>query len=509
MSNDKSFKSGNIVESKNQAGGASKTLPVDSSNESRAVTAEGCAVTIEGLKHSGLSNKDRSLANIEIRTDTDALKTYGKDWTKHFTANPQAIAFPRTTEQVRDLVLWARKNKTALVPSGGRTGLSAGAYATNRELVVSLEKMNKIIEFNKLDQSIKCEAGVITEHLQRHAWENGYFYPVDFAARGSSQIGGNVATNAGGIKVIRYGLTRQWVVGLKVVTGTGEILDLNKSLVKNATGYDLRQLFIGSEGTLGIITEVTVGLAKQPKDPVVFVLGTNELNSIMQIYSRFKQQFVLSAYEMFTDVALKYIVSQGHAQKPFATDAKYYVLLELEHESDSSIERAIELFSELEELKIVVDGTVSQSPKQAQELWKLRENITEATSHKQPYKNDVSVRVSRVPEFLVEMSAILKKEHPDFEVVWFGHVGDGNLHINILKPDNISSAEFVARCKRVDEVLFQMIERLEGSISAEHGVGLVKKPFLHHTRSAAEIAFMKNIKLVFDPDRIMNPGKIF
>lgn len=445
---------------------------------------------------------------IEIRTDADSLKTYGKDWTKHFTPNPQGIAFPRTTEQVRDLVLWARKTKTALVPSGGRTGLSAGAYATNKELVVSFEKMNKILELNTFDQTIKCEAGVVTEQLQKYAWEKGYFYPVDFAARGSSHIGGNVATNAGGIKVIRYGLTRQWVTGLKVVTGTGEILELNKSLVKNATGYDLRQLFIGSEGTLGLITEVTVALTRQPKEPVVMVLGTNELTSIMTIYSRYKQNFELSAYEMFTDVALKYIVGQGHAQKPFETPAKYYILIELEHENDEYIEKALELFTQLAEEGVVVDGTVSQSPKQAQELWKLRENITEATSHKQPYKNDVSVRVSRVPEFLIEMSAIIQKEHPDFEVVWFGHVGDGNLHINILKPDNLTSEQFVSRCKKVDEVMFKMIERLEGSISAEHGVGLVKKAFLQHTRSAPEISIMRQIKAVFDPDQIMNPGKV-
>ncbi len=452
---------------------------------------------------------ENSIAGVETRTDSESLKLYGKDWTKHFTPNPQAVVFPRTTEQVRDLVLWARQNKTALVPSGGRTGLSAGAYATNKEVVVSLEKMNKILELNRFDQTMRCEAGVITEQVQKHAWENGYFYPVDFGARGSSQIGGNVATNAGGIKVIRYGLTRQWVAGLKVVTGTGEILELNKSLVKNATGYDLRQLFIGSEGTLGIVTEVTLNLAQQPKEPVVFLLGTNELDSIMKIYSAFKQKFLLSAYEMFTDVALKYIVSQGHGQKPFSTDVKYYVLIEIEHENDEYVEKAMELFAELADSGTVVDGTVSQSPKQVQDIWKLRENITEATSHKQPYKNDVSVRVSRVPEFLIEMSSILKKEHPDFEVVWFGHVGDGNLHINILKPDALSSADFVARCKRVDEVMFQMIERLEGSISAEHGVGLVKKPFLQHTRSAVEIGLMKQIKKVFDPDNLMNPGKIF
>ncbi len=447
-------------------------------------------------------------ANVEILTDADSLKTYGKDWTKHYTPKASAVFLPKTTEQVVEIVKWARQTKTALVPSGGRTGLSAAAYATNNEVVVSLQKMNRILELDAFDQTVRCESGVVTEHLQKYALENGFFYPVDFAARGSSQIGGNVATNAGGIKVIRYGLTRQWVAGLKVVTGRGDVLNLNKSLVKNATGYDLRQLFIGSEGTLGIITEVTLSLAKKPKELVVFVMGTNELDSIMQIYKRFKSEMTLIAYEMFTDIALKYVSAQNVA-RPFATDCKYYVLLELEHESDAYLERATEIFSELLEAGVVIDGTISQSPKQAAELWKLRENITEATSHKQPYKNDVSVRVSRVPEFLSEMSATLKREHPSFEVVWFGHVGDGNLHINILKPDDIAGPQFVEKCKKVDEVMFKMIEKFEGSISAEHGVGLVKKAFLHHTRDKAEIEIMRDIKRVFDPDRILNPGKIF
>ncbi len=449
------------------------------------------------------------IEGLETRTDEESLKTYGKDWTKHFTAKPKAVVFPRSTEQVRDLVLWARKNKTPLVPSGGRTGLSAAAYATNGEVVVSLEKMNKILELNTLDQTVRCEAGVITEQLQKYAWDNGFYYPIDFAARGSSQIGGNVATNAGGIKVIRYGLTRQWVTGLKVVTGSGEILELNKSLVKNATGYDLRQLFIGSEGTLGIVTEVTLGVTQQPKDPVLLVLGTNELNSIMEIYQAFRNKFNLLAYEMFTDVALKYVTTHGHGAPPFETSTKYYVLIEIEKTTEEQLDKALEVFSDLSEKGLVLDGTVSQSPKQAAELWGLRENITEATSFKQPYKNDVSVRVSRVPQFLVEMSAIIQKEHPDFEVVWFGHVGDGNLHINILKPDNLSSEEFIKKCKKVDEILFKMIERLEGSVSAEHGVGLVKKAYLSHTRSEVEIELMKSIKKVFDPDLIMNPGKIF
>jgi len=450
----------------------------------------------------------KKVDGLEVLTDEESLKTYGKDWTKHYVPKASAVLLPKTTEQAAAIVKWARQTRTALVPSGGRTGLSAAAYATNGEVIVSFQKMNRILELDAFDQTLRCESGVVTEQLQKHAAEHGFYYPVDFAARGSSHIGGNVATNAGGIKVIRYGLTRNWVAGLTVVTGRGDILNLNKSLVKNATGYDLRQLFIGSEGTLGLITEVTVSLAKKPKEFVVFVMGTNDLASIMQIYKRFKSEFTLIAYEMFTDLALKYVSAQG-VPRPFATDAKYHVLIELEHESDAYVEHAPEVFSALLEEGIVTDGTISQSPKQAAELWKLRENITEATSHRQPYKNDVSVRVSRVPEFLNEMSATLKREHPTFEVVWFGHVGDGNLHINILKPNELTSEQFVQKCKSVDEVMFQMIERFEGSISAEHGVGLVKKAFLSHTRSAAEIELMRGIKKVFDPDGILNPGKIF
>lgn len=445
----------------------------------------------------------------DVLFDSDSLKVYGKDWTKHIEPKASAVVFPRSTEQVARLVGVARKNKISLVPSGGRTGLSGGAIASQGEVVVSLAKMNKILEVNTLDQTITCEAGVITEELQRKALEAGFYFPVDFASRGSSQIGGNIATNAGGIKVIRYGLMRQWVTGLEVVTGSGDVLNLNQGLVKNATGYDLRHLFIGSEGTLGFICKATLALTQSPRAPLVFVFAVTSLDSIMRVYHEFRARFSLLAFEMFTDKAMSYV--QRHSpelQNPTATRAPYYVLLEMESESTGA-DPAIELFSKLLEEGAVVDGAASRSPEQARAFWRLREDISEATSHYQPYKNDVSVRVSKVPEFLGEMDQILKKEYPDFDVIWFGHVGDGNLHINILKPKAMDSAEFMKHCHRVDEILFDCIERLGGSISAEHGVGLVKKPYLHHTRSLQEIELMKQIKKVFDPDGILNPGKIF
>ncbi len=444
-----------------------------------------------------------------VSTDQDSLKTYGGDWTKHFEAKPSAIVFPQNTDDVVSIVKWARDNKVALVPSGGRTGLSAGAYALNGEVVVSFEKMNKILEFNEYDQTVTCEAGVITETLQKYAWEKGLFYPIDFGARGSSHIGGNVATNAGGIKVIRYGLTRNWVASLEVVTGDGKVLNLNNSLVKNATGYDLRHLFIGSEGTLGFITKVTVSLARQPKDPMLFVMAAPDLASITKVYSEFRSQFNILAYEMYTDLGLKYVTDLGRVSSPLESESPYYVLVELENENEQTLEQSMSLFEKLMEDGLVTDGTMNQNQKQYEDFWSLREDITEATMHKSPYKNDISVRVAKVPEFLERMDKLLKTDYPDFEVVWFGHIGDGNLHVNILKPDDWDDKKFMDRCHAVDKAMFTMIRDLGGSVSAEHGVGIVKKPFLNFTRSDEEIAYMKSIKKVFDPDGILNPGKIF
>jgi len=445
-----------------------------------------------------------------LMTDAANLEEYGRDWVKYLKPKPAAIVFPKSSDEVAQLVTWARKNKIALVPSGGRTGLSGGAVALNGEVVVSLQKMNKILEFDPLDQTVTCEAGVITETLQKFAEEKGLYYPVDFASRGSSHIGGNVATNAGGIKVLRYGLTRQWVAALEVVTGSGEILQLNNSLVKNATGLDLRHLMIGSEGILGIITKVTLNLARQPAPQALFVFGVKDLSAVMKIFHNFKQQLPILAFEMFTDLALKHVLHHHTDLKaPFSDRHPYYLLAEIELLGPEVLEKAMELFERGMEEGWIQDGIQAQNPQQARDLWRLREDISEATSPHTPYKNDISVRITHVPEFLKEMDGILKNKYPAFEAVWFGHIGDGNLHINILKPKDMKSEDFLKECKKVDEFMFQMIEKFKGSVSAEHGVGLTKKPYLSHTRTAAEIELMRGIKRVFDPDGILNPGKIF
>lgn len=445
-----------------------------------------------------------------VLTDPANLEEYGRDWVKYLIPKPTAIVFPKDAKEVSELVKFARKNKVALVPSGGRTGLSGGAVALNGEVVVSFQKMNKIVEFDPLDQTVTVEAGVITETVQKFAEEKGLYYPVDFASRGSSHIGGNVATNAGGIKVLRYGLTRQWVAALEVVTGTGEILQLNNSLVKNATGLDLRHLMIGSEGILGFITKITLNLARPPAPQALFVFGVKDLGAVMRIFHAFKQALPLLAFEMFTDLALKHVLHHHKDLKaPFAEGHPYYLLAEIEILGPEVIEKAMEVFEKGMEEGWIQDGIQAQNPQQARDLWRLREDISEATSPFQPYKNDISVRIAKVPEFLSEMDTILRTQYPQFEAVWFGHIGDGNLHINILKPKDMKSEDFLKQCKRVDEIMFAMIEKFRGSISAEHGVGLTKKPYLLHTRTASEVALMKQIKSVFDPDGILNPGKIF
>ena len=445
----------------------------------------------------------------KVLTDTSDLATYGTDWTRIYTPNPVAIVLPKTTEHVQALVQFANQNKVALVPSGGRTGLSAGAVAANGEVVVAFDNMNQILDFNASDRTVRCQAGVITEQLQNFAEENGLYYPVDFASAGSSQLGGNLSTNAGGIKVIRYGMSRDWVAGLKVVTGKGDVLDLNKDLEKNNTGYDLRHLFIGAEGTLGFITEATMKLSRQPDNLTVLVLGLNDLGSTMDVLNTFRSKLDLTAYEFFSHQAMNHVLAHGQVKAPFDTEAPYYALLEFEAVSDQVMEQAMELFEQCMENGWVLDGVISQSETQAQNLWQLRERISESIAPRIPYKNDISVVVSRVPGFLDEINQVVSNHYPDFEIIWFGHIGDGNLHLNILKPEDMAKEDFFEKCQQVNKWVFEIVERYQGSVSAEHGVGMTKKAYLQYTRSEAEIAYLRGIKQVFDPNSIINPGKIF
>ncbi len=449
------------------------------------------------------------LKQDQIKIDDETISTYGKDWTSYFNIKCSGVLFPESVEDVQKIVIWAKSKNIKLIPSGGRTGLSGGAVARNGEVIVSMDRLNKILDWNPVDRLVHCQAGVIIEELQNFAKNKNLFYPIDFAARGSAQLGGSIATNAGGIKVVRYGMTRQWVQGLTVVTGTGDILKLNNGLIKNASGYDFKNLFVGSEGTLGFIVEANMLLTTAPHNLKTLLLAPESLSKIMDIFKYFQDHSLLCAFEMFSEKALEYVLKNTGAQHPFSNKSDYYIVLEVECPYEKDEDNLMQLLEKCFENEWIIDGHMAQSEVQAKNFWRYREQISESLSPYSPYKNDLSVRISRVPEFLKSLDQILSEKYPTWKVVWFGHVGDGNLHINILRPEQMTKENFVEECQKVDEVIFQKIKEFDGSISAEHGVGLTKKPFLHFCRSQNEILLMKNIKKIFDPEQIINPDKIF
>lgn len=444
-----------------------------------------------------------------VKTDPADLQTYGTDWTRQFPVAPSVIVMPKTVAEVQAVVELANEIPFKLVPSGGRTGLSGGAVATAGEVVLVLDRMNQILDFNAADRQVTCEAGVVTEQLQQFAERQGLFYPVDFASSGSSQLGGNVATNAGGIKVIRYGMTRSWVTGMKVVTGRGDLLDLNRGLTKNATGYDFRHLFIGSEGTLGIVVELTMALSAPPQDPAVLILGVEDMTQTMPVLEAFQNRLSLTAFEFFSEQALQHVIAEKNLARPFETASNFYALIEFEQRSEEDLEAAMALFEHCLEQGWIVDGTISQSLTQAESLWRLREDISETIAQFTPYKNDIAVRVSAVPQFLKDVDSLVREQYPEFEIIWFGHIGDGNVHLNILKPENLEAQLFFEQCGSVSNQVFSLVQQYGGSVSAEHGVGLLKKPYLNYSRDPQEIEYMRLIKQAFDPNGVLNPGKVF
>ncbi|WP_267222771.1 FAD-binding oxidoreductase [Dyella silvae] len=447
------------------------------------------------------------LPNLRLLTDPADLEHYGRDWTRRWTPAPLAIALPTELMDVQTIVRWANEHGVAIVPSGGRTGLSGGAVAAHGELVLSLERMNRVLGFDAVDRTLSVQAGMTLLAVHEAAKEHGLIYPVDFAARGSCSIGGNIATNAGGIRVIRYGNTREWIAGLTVVAGNGELLQLNRGLIKNSSGYDLRQLLIGSEGTLGVVVEATLRLTDPPPPSQVMLLALPTMDALMEVFALFRSRLALQAFEFFTDVALRHVLAHG-AQRAIDGDHPYYVVTEFDAD-ESSQDAALAAFELGVERSWISDGVMAQSEAQAAALWRLREGITESLAPHRPYKNDISLRISALPVFLHEIQSLLGSEYPHFEVVWFGHIGDGNLHINVLRPAELSESDFITQCEHVTKLLAETLQRHGGSISAEHGIGLVKRAYLGSTRSEAEIALMRGVRGVFDPKGVLNPGKLF
>jgi FAD/FMN-containing dehydrogenase len=451
-----------------------------------------------------------------LSEDPSDLTEYGRDWTRVVAPAPSAIVFPRSTDEVSRLLAACNEARVAVVPSGGRTGLAGGAVAANGELVLSLAKMRRMDEVDRLGATVRVEAGAITEAVHAHCAPHGLTWPVDFASKGSSTVGGNIATNAGGVKVIRYGLTRQWVLGLEVVLASGEVLSAPGALEKNNTGLDLRQLFVGSEGTLGVVTEATLKLTRLPGVTTVMLFGVRDVASVLRLFREARSgPFTISAYEFFSQPCLDRVVTHRKLRPPLSEPSSYYVLLEVEGDGTTDVDAA-RLAGKLEPWiervfgdSLAVDGTLAQHSGEARDLWALREGISESLSATGlPHKNDVSLPIASLDAFSSDLEQLFAARYPGWEICLFGHVGDGNLHINVMKPEAMDRAEFFAKTKEADRDLFAIVQRHGGSISAEHGIGILKKPFLSFTRSDAEIAVMRSIKRTLDPNGILNPGKI-
>lgn len=453
---------------------------------------------------------ERALPRGGVTSDRDTLQSYGTDWTRLRAPAPSAVVFARSTDDVVACLRICNTHGTPVVPSGGRTGLAGGAVAAHGEVVLSLDRMRRLSAVDPVARTVRAEAGVVTQEVHAHCEPHGLTWPVDFASSGSSQVGGNIATNAGGVRVVRYGLTRQWILGLQVVTMSGEILELNGALEKNNTGPDLRQLFIGTEGTLGVITAATLKLAPIPGERRVALLAVENLRGALDVFASARETAGLSllAFEYMTERCLDLVLDVKGAPRPLANRATAYVLVELEHTSEDG--REDRWLEKLFEEGLVVDGILAESPRQSRDLWSLREEIGESLTHRGfVHKNDVSIPVSRLADFGDSMLETFSTRYPHFEVFLFGHIGDGNLHVNVMKPPDMDRSAFVETCHATDRLLFETIQQFGGSISAEHGIGLLKKPFLHYSRTPEELRIFRALKGVFDPKGLLNPGKIF
>jgi FAD/FMN-containing dehydrogenase len=443
-----------------------------------------------------------------LSVDPALCAAMGRDWTRSPRPDPGGIARPRSTAEVARLVQLCRHHQVAMVPSGGRTGLAGGATAARGELVISLVRMNAVYPVDTVGHTVAVQAGAVTQAVHAACAAHGLTWPIDFAAKGSSHIGGNIATNAGGLKVLRYGPTRNWVLGLEVVLASGDILTPGGALEKNATGLDLKQLFVGSEGTLGIITGAVLKLVPLPVQLDVLLFAVDSLAAVMDLYSLVRRTgLVLSAYEVFDAACMARLKRHRKMSPPFAQISPYYVLIEIEAAAPAALVNFCQVAIDSQ---LVTDGTQATSQGQAQAIWQLREGISESLSATGvPHKNDVALPIAAVKDFCVAMAAAFAHAYQGWEVCIFGHVGDGNLHINVMQPDGMAPADFAAATARADETIFALVRQHGGSISAEHGIGLLKKPFLHYSRSQEQMRVLRAIKTCLDPDNLMNPGKIF
>ena len=454
--------------------------------------------------------------------DEQGKHPYVTDWRESSVGNALAVVRPANTQEVADVVRLCAAEKVSVVPQGGNTGLVGGGIPQEkgREIVLSLNRMTRITNIDPIGYTMTVEAGVILKTIQETAAANDRLFPLSLAAEGSCSIGGNLSTNAGGVQVLHYGNARQLVLGLEVVTPQGEIWNGLRALKKDNTGYDLRDLYLGAEGTLGIITRAVLKLWPKPKDVATAWVAVPSPEAAVALLSgaHAASEDNVTSCELMgrqgIDLVLQHIPG---ATDPLAERHDWYVLLEWsstrarrDGENQGGLREKMEAYlGEAMEQGLVLDATIAQNETQARALWALRENHTEASKKEGPsVKHDISVAVSRIPSFVTEGLAAMRKALPEGRPVTFGHVGDGNLHFNCQAPVGWDKARFTPHARTVTAAIYDLVVSYGGSISAEHGIGLLKVDELAHYRSQVEIDTMRTIKRALDPQNLMNPGKI-
>ena len=449
-------------------------------------------------------------ADIIVRPDAQNLQRHLGDYGVQASANPGVLAltYPRNTQQVSQILRYCNAQRIAVQPQGGMTGLSGGAVPMGPCVVLSLERMRKIKEIDLAAGTMTVEAGVTMEAVQRAADAAELFFPLDLGGRGSCQIGGNLSTNAGGNRVLRFGMARDLVLGVEAVLADGTVIDSLCKVIKNNSGYDLKQLFIGSEGTLGIITAAVLRLFPKARSLCTGLCMVEDYAAVLELLRRSRAGFgsQLTAFEVMWPSFYRLATAGVGRKAPLESASGLYVLIETmgtEAARDSGQFEAV--ISEVMAAGAVRDALIAQSQREAGELWAVRDSPGEwqKAGHWPQLSFDVSVPTGEIGDLVEEIDGELKATWSDLTSLFFGHVADGNLHLSVSlggRPLPVT---------QIEERVYAKVARRRGSISAEHGIGSLKKPFLHLTRSPEEITLMRTLKLAMDPNGILNPGKIF
>lgn len=444
---------------------------------------------------------------------------YLTDWRGRYTGSALAVVRPGTTDEVAEVVKWCAANNVPVVPQGGNTGLCGAATpdTTGTAIVISLGRLNRIRGLDADNDTMEVEAGCILQSVQQAARDAHRLFPLSLGAEGSCTIGGNLATNAGGTQVLRYGNARDLVLGLEVVTPQGEIWNGLRGLRKDNTGYDLRNLYMGSEGTLGIITAATLKLFPLPVAQCTALLALNSVEDAVALLTVARQGFgaALTGFELIAGDCLRLVNHHFPQQRlPFEGESAqlpWYALLELsDSESEEHARERFEaIIGDTLESGLVLDAVIAESISQSKALWHLRESIPLAEKEEgKSIKHDVSVPVSNMARFIETTNAKIQERHPGIKHVIFGHLGDGNLHYNVTRGERYSEAELLAKQDAIYDIVHRSVFELGGSISAEHGVGQLKRDVLPQFKDPVEMQLMHRIKQALDPLGIMNPGKV-